>query len=58
MKEHNSSFVEISNNDLSEINGGFAWIPVLIFVGKAAATGAISGATAYATKRILKKAFG
>ena len=52
-----NGFNEMSVSEMQSIDGGIAWVPILIFVGKAAAKGVISGAAAWGTKKILDWAF-
>jgi hypothetical protein len=52
-----NGFAELSADEMNEVDGGIAWAPVLIFVGKAVAKGVISGAAAWGTKKVLDWAF-
>ena len=49
--------MQLSADEMNEVDGGIAWAPVLIFVGKAVAKGVISGAAAWGTKKVLDWAF-
>ncbi|WP_171300953.1 hypothetical protein [Enterococcus cecorum] len=40
-------YQKLNNLSLEKINGGFAWIPLLIGAGKALGAGAIAGAGWY-----------